>query len=134
MKHWPGEWFASGLTRNVTFLELFPIIVALHLWGASLANTKVVFTSDSMSVVMAINNQGAKCLFVLRLLKTLIRLCLLHKVHFSAKHVPGVDNAVADALSRSKLADFRARWPQADELMAEFPVELWRLGVPLPQT
>lgn len=31
MQHWPTEWVRRGLTRNITFLELFPIIVAIHL-------------------------------------------------------------------------------------------------------
>lgn len=65
MHHWPEECVAAGLTRNITFLELFPIIVALHLWGPILENKHIVFWSDSMSVVLAINNQRAKCPWVL---------------------------------------------------------------------
>lgn len=29
---WPEEWFTSGITKDLTFLELFPIMVAVHIW------------------------------------------------------------------------------------------------------
>ncbi|KAJ1128343.1 hypothetical protein NDU88_006722 [Pleurodeles waltl] len=50
-----------------------------------------------------------------------------------AKYVPGVKNVVANVLSRSKLAEFRALWPQADKVMLDFRKELGKLGVPLPR-
>lgn len=30
--HWPSYWFAQGITRDMTFLELFPVQIALELW------------------------------------------------------------------------------------------------------
>ena len=130
MQHWPEDWKARGLIRNVTFLELFPIVVALVVWGTSLGNKVIVFWSDSMSVVSAINGQSACCPLVLRLVKFLVRLCLRHNIQFSAKHVPGVDNTVADALSRFKLAEFRRLLPGAEDQMTIFPPDLWKLGAP----
>lgn len=90
-----------------------------------------MFWSDNMSVVLAVNSQKAKCPRVLHLLKKLVRVCLRRNVYFTAKHVPGVDNTVADALSHFKLAEFRARWPQADDRMTVFPESRWKLGAPL---
>lgn len=29
---WPNAWRKNIITANVTVLELFPIVVALHLW------------------------------------------------------------------------------------------------------
>lgn len=35
---WPDSWRDAGLCRNLTLLELFPIIVAVELWGFTLRN------------------------------------------------------------------------------------------------
>ncbi|KAJ1117078.1 hypothetical protein NDU88_005278 [Pleurodeles waltl] len=86
--------------------------VASDLIAASLAAK----TKYSMPVVMAISNQSAKYPFMLRLLKALVRSCLTYNVFFSAKPVPGNNNAVADALTRSKLAELRALCPQVDNV------------------
>ena len=29
---WPQNWCNAGITENITFLELFPIVVALYIW------------------------------------------------------------------------------------------------------
>ncbi|KAM4748928.1 uncharacterized protein WCC33_006337 [Rhinophrynus dorsalis] len=54
-ERWPEAWHSQGLTRNLVLLELFPIVVALELWYEGLANKEVVFWTDNMSVVYAIN-------------------------------------------------------------------------------
>lgn len=46
----------SGLVGNLTFLELFPIVVALEIWGERLGGRAICFHCDNMSVVRAINS------------------------------------------------------------------------------
>ena len=29
---WPVEWYSLGLLKNITFSELFPVVVALTIW------------------------------------------------------------------------------------------------------
>lgn len=50
-------WIAQGFTANLLLLELFPIIVAVELWGSRLANWSIVLWCDNLGVVQAINNQ-----------------------------------------------------------------------------
>jgi len=40
---WPDSWLETPLIRNISFLELFPVVVALCLWGNSFANKKRLF-------------------------------------------------------------------------------------------
>ena len=40
---WPDEWFTSGITKDITVLELFPILVCVHIWGHQLAHKKILF-------------------------------------------------------------------------------------------
>ena len=43
-KHWfCGAWPASWTSLNIAFLELFPIVLSLHIWGPLMANKCVVF-------------------------------------------------------------------------------------------
>ncbi|KAM4809779.1 LOW QUALITY PROTEIN: uncharacterized protein WCC33_017801 [Rhinophrynus dorsalis] len=105
-QQWPPHWAHNGLTRNMTFLELFPIVVALELWWQKLRNRAVRLWSDNMSVVHAVNNLSSGSLPVIRLLRRLVLICMRHNIQFRALHVPGVDNGNADALSRGQMGRF----------------------------
>jgi hypothetical protein len=38
---WPQVWHKRGITSDITALELFPILVALYIWGPDLVNKKL---------------------------------------------------------------------------------------------
>ncbi|KAM4048977.1 uncharacterized protein ACNLHF_027451 [Anomaloglossus baeobatrachus] len=124
---WPQAWRESGLVRNLALLELFPIVVAVELWGSHFAGSKVCFHCDNQAVVHAINNLSAKSEPVVVYLRHLVLRCLQLNVQVVARHVPGVDNEVADALSRFQFSRFRALLPWADEVGVECPEDLWHL-------
>ena len=43
-KHWfGGEWPVTWKTYNIAVLELFPIVLAVHIWGHLMADKCVVF-------------------------------------------------------------------------------------------
>lgn len=50
---WPEVWRVQGLTANLCLLELFPIVVAIELWGREMSNRSICFHCDNMSVVCA---------------------------------------------------------------------------------
>lgn len=125
---WPAEWTGLGLTRNLCFLEMFPIVVALFIWGDVLSNKRVIFVTDNMGVVQAINKQSASSVDVVRLLRVLVLRCLQLNVGFRAVHLPGVRNDIADSLSRFQWERFRRLAPTADLEGQRFPERLWRLG------
>lgn len=64
--------------------------------------------TDNLGVVQAINNQRCSSPQALRLLRYLVLRCLQFNISFTASHVPGVENGVADALSRFDFVRFRA--------------------------
>jgi hypothetical protein len=39
---WPVQWELSGILTDITFLELFPVVVALNIWGYYLRNKKII--------------------------------------------------------------------------------------------
>ncbi|XP_029452675.1 kinesin heavy chain-like [Rhinatrema bivittatum] len=66
---WPEEWNKKGLTKNITFLELFPIWVTLVLWSAKLKNRHIIFWCDNQAVVHVLNAQSSKSTMVVNLLR-----------------------------------------------------------------
>lgn len=122
-----GKWPSFVLERaySIAFLELFPIVVGLTIWGPVLANRKVLFWSDNQTVVHVVNNQTSKCPKIMTLVRRMVTVCLVHNIRFTAKHVPGVRNELADSLSRFQMEKFFRLAPDADPLGHPLPDHLW---------
>ena len=86
--------------NQIAIKELFPIVVAFELWGAHLANQKILFMSDNAAVVHAINKQTCKEKTLMALIRRLVLSSLSFNILFKAKHIPGKSNVLADHLSR----------------------------------
>ena len=94
--HFPNE----TASNNITFLEHFPILVALHIFGDKIRNKKVLFHCDNAAVVKIINKQTCKCPRVMELVRPLVLQCKKLNTEIKAKHIPWVKNIIADAISR----------------------------------
>ena len=86
---WPETWQESGLTRDITVLELFPILVSMYLWGSKLCNKKILFHCDNAAVVYAVNTMTSKLDNVISLLRALTLKSLRLNVVAKAQHIPG---------------------------------------------
>lgn len=71
-----GQWTSDWHNYHITIKELFPIVVAVQLWGHEMSNKRVCFFSDNMAVVQVINKQTAKETTIMKLLRKLIVQCL----------------------------------------------------------
>lgn len=130
---WPEEWVQKGLCKNLTLLELFPVVVvvvAAELWGPQLRDKRVCFWMDNMGAVSCINTLISSSLLVLALLRHFVLRCLECNIWFRSCHVPGVENKVADALSRFNWQEFQELLPDSDEKGLPCPRRLWDLVIP----
>lgn len=128
---WPDAWREAGWLRNLALLELFPIVLAVEIWGRAFQNKKVRFHCDNLGVVTAINNLSASSLPVVRLLRHLVLLCLRLNAFVYAVHIPGVSKRIADALSQWK--EFRVLAPEAEQHGTPCPPRLWTIALESPQ-
>jgi len=119
-----GDWPDNWKSINITFLELFPIVIALHVWASFMANKCVHFFTDNAAVVEIINQQTSKHPLVMVLIRDLVLTSLKHNIMFRASHVPGVDNTRADLISRFQIQAFREIFPEADEAPTQVPENL----------
>ena len=132
--YFAGQWFkdiwhesVQSDTRSIAWLEFFPVLVALTLWGKQLSGKRILIRSDNLAVVGIINKQTSKCPQIMKLLRNFVLQCLLYNVSFRSKHIPGAQNHIADALSRSQMTRFKELAPSAASQGLQVPKFLWNL-------
>lgn len=126
--HWAlGRWPAVWMSRGITFKEMYPILVTLHLWGESLRNKRIVCHTDNMAVVSAVNHSTCRCPHTMCVVRALVGLCLRHNVVLRAEHIPGINNGIADALSRFQVDRFRQLVAAQGWDIAPTPTHIGRL-------
>ena len=108
-----GSWAPSQQQQSIAYKELFPVVIAAHVWGHMWCKRHVLFRSDNEAVVHILNTWTSKVPSLMQLLRSLLLSAARHSFSFSARHVPGVNNQIADALSRFRWQDFRQLVPDA---------------------
>ena len=124
---WGSNFAKECQNNNITFLEYFPILVAIHLFQHQLKNKKVIFHCDNAAVVEIINNQTSRCPRVMDLVRPFVLKCLQLNTIIKAQHIKGVNNSIADSISRFKMQLFRLLAPEAMEHPLPIPQHLWQL-------
>lgn len=71
--------------------------------GPGMQNQKILFFTDNEALVHIINKQSCRDKNLMFLVRRLVLVCLERNICFKAKHIPGVHNVLAYALSRLKL-------------------------------
>lgn len=122
---WPTHWHNMGITRDITFLELFPIVVAFFLWGQYLVNKRIFIQTDNQAVVSIINKQSAKSPRVMILVRKLVLHLLKYNISVRAIHISGCKNFIADSLSRFQFSRFHQLAPGARTDSDPVPQEMW---------
>ena len=127
--YYDGEWFnGSWLPAQqplcIAYKELFPIVLACHVWGASWARQRVEFQCDNTAVVSVIMSGTSKDEQLMHLLRALYLVSTRYNFKVTAKHVPGKTNCLADALSRFQMSQFFQLAPQAKTKPVLVPPEV----------
>ena len=127
-KWFNGKWSAQLLPLHITFKELFPIVIALELWGVWFRDNCLTIHSDNSAVVHIINKQSSKEPMVMTLVRRLVLVCMSKNILVRAKHIPGKLNILPDLLSRFQMEQFHLHAPQMDPEPTEVPEELIQLS------
>jgi hypothetical protein len=98
------------LSYHITLRELFPIVLALEIWGEYLQNKCVTFYCNNKAVVYIINKQTSKDPSIMKLVRRFVVLILKYKFLFQALHIEGVQNMAADQLSRLQIIQLKNTW------------------------
>ena len=128
-----GKWFqgkwpnSTSNTHSIAWMEFFPVVVAIVLWGDGLKGKRIIIRSDNEAVVAIVNKQTSKCPRIMKLVRFFVLQCLKRNLAFCARHIEGKLNDIADALSRFQMERFRGLAPAAEPEGTAVPEFLWRL-------
>ncbi|CAG2196116.1 unnamed protein product [Mytilus edulis] len=106
-----GEWPQNMLQLHITIKELFPIVLAVEIWGHSLSNHKVLFLTDNQAVADIINKTSSRDKILMKLVRRLVLASLKFNIHFKAKHIaesPSHSSLVKSNSSFSATASFES--------------------------
>lgn len=126
--HWfVLPWPDDLKDHQIAVKELFPIVLALELWGLHMRNKKVLFLSDNIAVVHAINKMSCKDKTLMSLLRRLVSVALHYNIWFKSKHIFGKLNVTADFLSRLSLQKAFKESPWLDREPVLLPPHLLKI-------
>ena len=108
-----GAWPPWLRQADIGLKELVAVVVPIQVWTNHLANRCVLVRSDNSGVVAALNSQSSRSPVAMRWLRHLFLLAVRHNILLRALHVPGVQNAAPDALSRGRPQVFKRLRPGA---------------------
>ena len=126
-----GQWLPSQQLGqpgiSILWQELYAINVACHLWGALWTSKRIQFYCDNQGVVEVINSRRSKVPRVMDLVRDLTLCTLQQNFYFRAVHVPGINNNIADSLSRFQMERFHQLAPHANATPDPIPAHLYYL-------
>lgn len=89
------------ITRDsMPFKELYALVTAAATWGHQWNRRRVTFRTDCEPVVTCLNKGSARSRMMMQLIRHLHFIAAKHHFTYRAVHIPGVDNVIADEISR----------------------------------
>ena len=123
---WPMYW-KEDVFRDITYLEMIPIALAIYLWGSLWQRKKIMFHSDNQSVVKIINSCSSKSPRVISLVRHIVLRSFLGSFHIKIVHIPGYKNVFADLNSRGKFQKYKELAPCAEPHPTLVPADFWTI-------
>lgn len=95
--------------------------MAMHLWKNQLFRKKLIFHCDNLGATQAWSSLKSTCPAVIDLQKKRVMIAAVSNFCSTIKHISGLDNSIADALSRFQVQRFRELAPYAEPLLEAVP-------------
>ena len=127
---WEPQWLQRpwrDLWEGVSIAvkELLPIVLAVGVWGRYWIQKHILVLCDNMAIVEVFKSRTSHHKTIMHLLRCLHFLEAHWEITLRVKHIAGVRNLAADAISRNSLQALRLAAPGAAESPTEIPQGLW---------
>jgi hypothetical protein len=128
-KHWNfSEWPSyCKYTTGIQLMEMFPVAVALYMWGHLLQHKKLVFYCDNLRIVHAINHSSAKCPKMMDIIRFIVLKSLQYNLIIKMEHLAGINNTYCDQLSRGQIQAFKEGCTQVNNEPDTIPQSVWKI-------
>ena len=93
--------------------EMVPIALACVIWGREWSHKKLLFHCDNASVVQAWRSGTRRNKKAMALIRSMLFVAAKYNFILLIELIAGIDNGVADALSRLQVSRFRELVPAA---------------------
>ena len=113
--------------ESITLKELFPVVLACAVWGRGFTNSSVVVHCDNLGAVALVNSGYSRVPQIMQLLRCLFFIRAYYQFDVWAVHVPGVENTLADAISRNNLPLLFSQVPGTVGQQSTVSQALWEL-------
>ena len=123
---WQLQW-PQSCELGIAFKELFVVVLSAAAWGKGWRGCQVLGHCDNEAVTHVVRSRSSKNPQLMHLLRCLFFIEAECAFALSLVHIAGVDNDLADDLSRDKLSSFLAKVPQAQPLPTPLPPPLLEL-------
>lgn len=127
--YWNGAWFShpwphSLADCSIEWKELYAIVMACEVWGKQWSGKRLLFHCDNRAVVDVWESGLSRSSSLMCLVRALFFVAARCNFHVLIAHIPGIENSIADSLSRLQLQRFRSLAPMADPLPTPTPARL----------
>lgn len=85
---------------NVNYWELLAVLQAVRRYSYAYCNCHLIVATDNTQVVAMVNGGSSINLSCLEVLREIFWIAAIFNIFITLKHIPGVENVIADKLSR----------------------------------
>ena len=127
-----GSWARWGDREiSIDYRELFAIVAAAETWGHNWAGKRIVFVTDNEPITQIWDKGSTPSPDIMGLIRVLFLSAAQKGYSVSLKYIAGVNNPIADALSRFQDNLFRNLLPEADPAPTPIPPHVWPQADPM---
>lgn len=131
--YWSGRWIQeqwspTDMSQDITWKELYAITAAVNTWGHLWKRKRILFYCDNQAVSDIWRKGSTRSPEIMALVRMLYFCAAQFRIHVMVTHIPGVENNIADALSRFQDTRFRKLAPEAQQLpnpTPPWPAQFW---------
>ena len=124
------EWIQAQWPQNfhhfsIDVKELFAIYAACATWGPQWKGLRICVFTDNKPITSIWDSGSTPATELMSLVRQIYSLTVHHQFSISFKHILGITNPAADALSRFQVQRLRQILPQANKLPCQPPATIW---------
>ena len=112
LPHWfQIPWSVRFQHFSIQVKEMIPAVVAAAIYGKAWTGKMVEFKIDNQAVVDILMSGYSREPHLMHLMRLMVFFASSYQFHFAASHIPGVENTLADAISRNNASSFIRQAP-----------------------